>query len=155
MDQMDRLRELLEGADKEGLAQMLRQMNQADRPRRHKHQEHGPVKTYTEVVKEYECLVCGSITRKTIQLGKGEQISTIDPVGHTHTITATGKEGSVKIACIVSRCDYCERVISQMTREELERSFLTLVSCMSWQEKREYRTRMNRREAEEKEVIRI
>ena len=76
-------------------------------------------------------------------------------MGHTHTITATGKEGSIKIACIVSRCDYCERVISQMTREELERSFLTLVSCMSWQEKREYRTRMNRREAEEKEVIRI
>ncbi len=155
MDQMDRLRELLQSADKEGLARLVRQMNNADRPKRHKHQEHGPIKTYTEVVKEYTCLVCGSTTKKMIKLSKGEQISTIDPVGHTHTITATGKEGTIKIACIVSRCDYCERVVERMSREELESSFLTLVSCMSWQEKREYRTRMNRMEADEKEVIRI
>jgi hypothetical protein len=132
------LAELVKGADPALLNRFIREINKQKDHTKKEHdpnKQNGPVKTYTTVVKRYNCLICGANFTTRHRLGKGEQLSTIDDKGNVHTVTVTGKEGEVEIKCTISKCEFCCKLVSHWTRDELELAFMTLVSCMTFHEK--------------------
>ena len=132
------LEDILAGADAERLATFIREIKIATTKPAKKHdpyKDHGPIKTYTTVVKQYTCLLCGATFKTYHKLSKGEQMSTISPTGEVHTVTVSGKEGEVELPCTVSRCEFCNKLVSHWSREELERAFLTLAACCTFKEK--------------------
>jgi hypothetical protein len=134
------LAELVKGADRDTLNKFIREINRTKESKKKHHNyfpdmQPGPVKTYTTVVKKYDCLICGANFTTKHNLSKGEQMSTIDSSGNVHTVTVTGKAGEVEILCTVSKCEFCNKLVSHWTRDELEHAFITLIGCMTFHEK--------------------
>jgi hypothetical protein len=99
---------------------------------------HGPVKSFTTVVTNYECKLCGSKFSKPRHLEKGEIVNAIDTTGENHPLKVTGQAGTVYVNSFVSRCQYCEEVVKTWSREKLEQSFLALSRSCTFKEVHNY-----------------
>lgn len=141
--QIEDLIKLLEDADPEQLAKLAIEMNKAPQTRKSK-VEHGSIKSYTKVIKEVTCLMCNSKITYKHNLQKGEQLNCIDTKGFGHTITSTGKEGTITVASTASKCEMCACVIKGWSREELERRFLAMLNNTTFKEVINYTLEVNK-----------
>jgi hypothetical protein len=130
------IRELLEGADKEKLAEFLHEIGvKKEEKQQHKYvPEHGPVKIYTTVIKHYNCICCGHRQIISYKLAKGEEISTINSDGTIRTLTAVGKNMTVHIASTTTRCNFCSAEIRSWSREKLEARYLSIIGICAYKE---------------------
>jgi hypothetical protein len=134
---MEELLAALKDADPAQLAMLAREMAKPT-TNRHKHSINSPVKTYTTVIKQVNCLCCGTIITYKHNLLKGEQIDVLSRDGVYHFITSTGKEGEVVVPSTTSKCKYCTSVMLEWSREELERRFIKLLNSCSFKEVANY-----------------
>jgi transcriptional antiterminator Rof (Rho-off) len=133
----DFVKALLEGADPEKLSAFVRELKKdKPAPKVSKTVEHGPVKTYTTVRKDYVCLSCDHQFHVTYQMEKGETISTINEDGSCQNMTISGNQETISLKCTCSVCLNCKTAASGWSREELERRWFALVQSTGFHEKR-------------------
>jgi hypothetical protein len=138
MDQIDQLKEVLQNFDRHKLTALLHQLNAADgnqeeRPKRPK-VDHGPIKSYTTVIKDYECLCCHTKFQVKYDFLKGEETTCFDKQGQVHIVRLTGKEGEITLQCFASRCDRCKDVIKGWSREHLEHAYISIINSSTFTE---------------------
>jgi hypothetical protein len=131
---LEELRVELEKFDRSKLTAILREMNVIEEGHKVKkpRPEHGPVKAYTTLVKEYECLMCHSHFSVKHNFIKGEDTACFDKEGKVHVIRLSGKEGELTIKCYTNRCQYCAERIKLWSREYLELKFRALLESTSF-----------------------
>lgn len=136
---MPTLEQLLEGIDKKKLAEFLKDYKpQVVKKKRDKNRENGPVRVYTTVIKQYNCLICGSKFERQYQLQKGEAVSVISPEGTVTVLVVTGKEGEVHLPCTISKCEHCIDAVRSWNRQTLEDNFIRLLDSCTFKEKIKY-----------------
>ena len=124
MATLDDLREALEGVDTDKLATLIKSIehqssNTNERKPYKKDDNHGKVKTYTTVIKKSTCLFCDTSITHKYNLSKGEKLYCVDESGQSHSVTSTGKVGVINLATVTSKCQYCEEVINNWSKDEL------------------------------------
>lgn len=136
----DFIRDLLANADPEKLAAYVREIKAEAKakPIKDPIRSNGPVKQYTTVIKQYECIACEHTFSATYQMEKGETVSCITEDGSVQTFTIDGRVKTITLRCYCSICTHCKTAASLWSREELERRWLALVESSSYKEKRIY-----------------
>jgi len=135
MASIDDLIQALKEADPEQLKQFTSSMTVSTKTKtKQVNIPHGPVKSFTTVITNYECKLCGSKFSKPRQLEKGDIVNCLDTTGENHPMKVTGQIGTVYINSFVSRCDHCEGEIKTWSREKLEQSFLALARSCTFKE---------------------
>lgn len=130
------LRNLLEGAEPEKLAAFLKTIK-PDAPAAEKkdpQREHGPIKTYTTVVKNYTCLACDSKFSATHQMSKGEVTFCVSQVGKVTPLAISGKPGVLELSSYTIHCHLCALVAAEWSREKLISKWISLSSSCSFKE---------------------
>lgn len=137
-DRMNDLLDIIKNADPNKLKALMTLTSSSDQIKPKQSYQHGPVKTFTTVIKNSTCLLCGTVTSTIIELGKGERLHCTDASGNIHSLTSTGKVGELKVASIVSKCYHCDEVIRQWTPDELVKNFIRVKKCLTWKEVADY-----------------
>lgn len=138
------IKELLNGADPKKLASFLREIK-PDVPKVQREKvQHGPVKQYSLLTKDYTCISCGSVFSVTYKMEKGEQTSIINQDGTVCNIIISGKSSELTFKCYCSICTNCKVQAGKWTRDELEARWYALVESCSFQEKRACREMLDR-----------
>ena len=140
-DRMNDLLDLIKNADPEKLKAlaMLTNSSSITAEEKPKHNsQHGPVKTFTTIIKTSTCMLCRTVKTTRIELMKGERIHCTDEAGNVHRLISTGKVGELNVASIVSKCCYCNEVIKGWTREDLVKNFIRVKQYLTWKEIADY-----------------
>jgi hypothetical protein len=139
--QIEDLIKALEGASKEQINFLAKELDKTAPVKRAKHTKyHTGVKTYTTIIKKYKCLCCEHEWTREYKLNAGEQITTTDPMGIVYIITSTGKVGELEVPCSVSKCSNCHKAVSTWSRWELEQKFMLLLKSCEFKEVGNYAT---------------
>jgi hypothetical protein len=115
---------------REGIANLVKNLAQLEPKEKRSHAPHvkgqgcGAVTTYTTVIRHYTCQHCGGKFDSSLSLGKEDSIPALLANGKVMIITS---KSPLEIECATGHCGRCNNFISQLSREELEQRYLTLL----------------------------
>lgn len=95
-----------------------------EKPQRAKSTSRPPCTTFSKVQRNYTCQHCGHRWLDIVEIKKGEALPVIVSGSHIQIITS---DSPAEVDCIASTCSSCDAFVARLSREELEKMYLSLL----------------------------